>query len=213
MPPAIIVILIRCAEHHPQRGQQVGASKAPLSGAVKLGSPMGELSSVSETEGVSFVEWELLKVPDCTPFAASRHFPQRGQQVGASKAPLSGAVKLGSPVGELSSVSETEGVSFVEWELLKVPDCTPFAAARSTTPRCMIATGNHCYPDSLRGAPPQKGAARGAVSSFWLRGRRRCSILPGTGRPAGGSRQFAEPSSPRCCAGPGGRRCRRCPAA
>ena len=49
--------------------------------------------------------------------------------------PLSGAVKLGSPVGELSSVSETEGVSFVEWELLKVPDYTPFAAARSTTPR------------------------------------------------------------------------------
>ena len=26
----------------------------------------------------------------------------------------------------------------------------------------MIATGNHCYPDSLRGAPPQRGAARGA---------------------------------------------------
>ncbi len=126
---------------------------------------------------------------------------------------LSGAVKLGSPVGELSSVSETEGVSFVEWELLKVPDCTPFAAARSTIPRCMIATGNHCYLDSLRGAPPPKGAARGAVSSFWLRGRRRCSILPGTGRPAGGSQRFAGPSSPRCCAGPGGRRCRRCPAA
>ena len=126
---------------------------------------------------------------------------------------LSGAVKLGSPVGELSSVSETEGVSFVEWELLKVPDCTPFAASRSTIPRCMIATGNHCYLDSLRGAPPPKGAARGAVSSFWLRGRRRCSILPGTGRPAGGSRRFAGPSSPRCCAGPGGRRCRRCPAA
>ncbi len=38
-------------------------------------------------------------------------------------------------MGELSSVSETEGVSFVEWELLKVPDCTPFAAARSTIPK------------------------------------------------------------------------------
>ena len=138
----------------------------------------------------------------CTPFYEWLHLLN-----------LSGAVKLGSPVGELSSVSETEGVSFVEWELLKVPDCTPFAAARSTTPRCMIATGNHCYLDSLRGAPPPKGAARGAVSSFWLRGRRRCSILPGTGRPAGGSRRFAGPSSPRCCAGPGGRRCRRCPAA
>ena len=49
--------------------------------------------------------------------------------------PLSGEVKLGSPMGELSSVSETEGVWSVEWELLKVPDCTPFAAARSTTPR------------------------------------------------------------------------------
>ena len=55
----------------------------PLSGAVQLGSPVGELSSVSETEGVSFVEWELLKVPDCTPFAAARHFPQRGQRGGA----------------------------------------------------------------------------------------------------------------------------------
>ena len=29
--------------------------------------------------------------------------------------PLSGAVGLGSPVGELSSASETEGVWFVEW--------------------------------------------------------------------------------------------------
>ena len=38
-------------------------------------------------------------------------------------------------MGELSSVSETEGVWSVEWELLKVPDCTPFAAARSTTPK------------------------------------------------------------------------------
>ena len=72
-----------------------------------------------------------------TPFAAARHFPQGGQQ-GASanspwcilngilrtagnpsgamrRPPLSGAVKLGSPMGELSSVSETEGVLFDEW--------------------------------------------------------------------------------------------------
>ena len=39
MPPAIIAILIRCAEHHPQRGQQVGAFKAPLKG--ELAAPTG----------------------------------------------------------------------------------------------------------------------------------------------------------------------------
>ena len=49
--------------------------------------------------------------------------------------PLSGEVKLGAPVGELSSVSETEGVWFDEWEQLKNTNATPFAAARSTTPR------------------------------------------------------------------------------
>ena len=49
--------------------------------------------------------------------------------------PLSGAVGLGSPVGELSSVSETEGVWFVEWQQLKAANGTPFAAARSTTPK------------------------------------------------------------------------------
>ena len=45
----------------------------PLSGAVKLGSPVGELSSVSETEGVWFDEWEQLKNTNATPFAALRH--------------------------------------------------------------------------------------------------------------------------------------------
>ncbi len=39
-------------------GNPSGAMRRPpLSGAVKLGSPMGELSSVSETEGVLFDEW------------------------------------------------------------------------------------------------------------------------------------------------------------
>ena len=47
----------------------------PLSGEVacSLGSPVGELSSVSETEGVLFVEWQPLKKTNSTPFAASRH--------------------------------------------------------------------------------------------------------------------------------------------
>ena len=40
----------------------------------------------------------------CTPFCEWLHLLN-----------LSGEVKLGSPVGELSSVSETEGVWFVEW--------------------------------------------------------------------------------------------------
>ena len=31
-----------------------------------------------------FDEWEQLKATDETPFAASRHFPQRGQRVGAT---------------------------------------------------------------------------------------------------------------------------------
>ena len=49
--------------------------------------------------------------------------------------PLSGEVacSLGSPVGELSSVSETEGVLFVEWQPLKKTNSTPFAAARHET--------------------------------------------------------------------------------
>ena len=34
---------------------------------------------------------------DVTPFAAARHFPQRGQRVGASKAPLKG--ELAGPKG------------------------------------------------------------------------------------------------------------------
>ena len=32
------------------------------------------------TEGVWFVEWKQLKATNGTPFAASRHFPQRGQR-------------------------------------------------------------------------------------------------------------------------------------
>ena len=52
----------------------------------------------------------------------------------------------------------TEGVWFVEWQPLKVTDDTPFAAVAARN-RGMIATGNHYYLDSLRGAPPPKGAA------------------------------------------------------
>ena len=44
----------------------------------------GRLDGTSEparlTEGVWYDEWQQLKVTDDTPFAASRHFPQRGQQ-------------------------------------------------------------------------------------------------------------------------------------
>ena len=48
---------------------------------------------------------------------------------------------------------------FVEWHQPKVTNYTPFAAAAARN-RGMIATGNHYYLDSLRGAPPPKGAAR-----------------------------------------------------
>ena len=44
----------------------------------------GRLDGTSEparlTEGVRSVEWKQLKNTNATPFAASRHFPQRGQQ-------------------------------------------------------------------------------------------------------------------------------------
>ena len=46
-------------------------SRLPDGGA---GSPQGL------TEGVWFVEWKQLKATGGTPFAASRHFPQRGPQ-------------------------------------------------------------------------------------------------------------------------------------
>ena len=65
----------------------------------------GRLDGTSEparlTEGVWLVEWKQLKNTNATPFAASRHFPQRGQQGrgapppegAARKAPLSGEVR------------------------------------------------------------------------------------------------------------------------
>ena len=66
--------------------------------------------------------------------------------------------------GRLDGTSEparlTEGVLFDEWQQLKITNATPFAAIAARN-KCMIATGNHCYLNSLRGAPPQKGAARG----------------------------------------------------
>ncbi len=87
------------------------------------------------------------KLPTTPPLPLSRHFPQRGQQ--GPRLPSGGAVEQ----------SETEGVWFVEWHQLKVTDYTPFAANAARN-RGMIATGNHYYLDSLRGAPPPKGAAR-----------------------------------------------------
>ena len=42
---------------------------------------MGELAGpMGLTEGVWYDEWQQLKVTNVTPFAAARHFPQRGQQ-------------------------------------------------------------------------------------------------------------------------------------
>ena len=87
-PPA------RCAAS-PFRG---GWTRLPDGGA-------GRLDGTSEparlTEGVLFDGWQQLKITNCTPFAASRHFPQRGQQRrgapppkgAARKAPLSGEVR------------------------------------------------------------------------------------------------------------------------
>ena len=44
----------------------------------------GRLDGTSEparlTEGVLFDEWQQLKITNGTPFAAARHFPQRGQR-------------------------------------------------------------------------------------------------------------------------------------
>ena len=69
------------------------------------GGGAGRLDGTSEparlTEGVLFDGWQQLKITNCTPFAASRHFPQRGQQGrgapppegAARKAPLSGEVR------------------------------------------------------------------------------------------------------------------------
>ncbi len=65
-------------------------------------------------------------------------------------------------MGELAGPKGlTEGVWYDEWQQLKVTNVTPFAAIAARN-RGMIATGNHCYLDSLRGAPPPKGAARKA---------------------------------------------------
>ena len=68
---------------------------------------------------------------------------------------------LGSPSGGAGRPNGlTEGVRFVEWQQVKNTNGTPFAATAARN-RGMIATGNHCYLDSLRGAPPPEGAARG----------------------------------------------------
>ena len=79
-------------------------------------------AAFSESQrGVRFVEWLQLKITNVTPFAASRHFPQRGQR--GPWLPNGGAVEQ----------SETEGVSFVEWLQLKIINVTPFAASRHET--------------------------------------------------------------------------------
>ena len=56
MPPAIITILIRCAAHHPQRGQQG-----------KLGSPVGELSSKARLRGCCSLIGNSQKSPTAPP--------------------------------------------------------------------------------------------------------------------------------------------------
>ena len=51
----------------------------------------GRLDGTSEparlTEGVLFDEWQQLKITNDTPFAAARHFPQRGQQEASADSP------------------------------------------------------------------------------------------------------------------------------
>ena len=146
--------------HHPQRGQQ--GPRLPGGGAVEQ----------SETEGVWFVECHQLRVTDYTPFAAAaarnrgmiatgNHYyldSLRGAPPpkGAAREPWLPGGGAGRPNGL------TEGVLFVEWHQLKVTNYTPFAAVAARN-RGMIATGNHYYLDSLRGAPPLEGAARASA--------------------------------------------------
>ena len=70
-------------------------------------------------------------------------------------------------------------------------------------------SGNRRLPAS----PVRHWLALCALSSSSHRGRRRCNTPPGTYTPAAKSPPSAMPSSPRCCAGSGGRRYRRNPAA
>ena len=113
MPPAIITILIRCAAHHPQWGQQ--GPRLPGGGA---GRPNGL------TEGVWFVECHQPKVTDYTPFAAVAALPPKG----AAREPR-------LPGGGAVEQSETEGVLFVEWHQPKVTNYTPFAANAALPPK------------------------------------------------------------------------------
>ena len=68
---------LRHAYARPSSPFRGGWTRLPNGGA-------GRLDGTSEparlTEGVLFDEWQQLKITNGTPFAAARHFPQRGQQ-------------------------------------------------------------------------------------------------------------------------------------
>ena len=93
----------------------------------------------------------------------------------------------------------------------------PQRGSRETLPFIRLLAkipGYGRFSSSLRNSEDFNGGpALLAVNSSLHPGRRRYSIPPGTGRAAAKFRRSARPSSPRCCAGSGGRRCLRSPAA
>ena len=127
--------------HFPQRGQQGN-----------LGSPVGELSSKARLRGCRPMNGTSSKIPTIPPLPLPRHFPQRGQQG-----------KLGSPVGELSSKARLRGCCSLNGTSPKLPT-TPPLPLRGTKQR-YDCHRQSLYLDSLRGAPPPAGAARGG--GFW----------------------------------------------
>ena len=130
------------SRHFPQRGQRVGASQAPLKGELppqRLRGAVGTRVFMKSqanthnptwlpdggagrpnglTEGVWFVEWKQLKATNGTPFAASRHFPQRGQR-GPLRIRL-GAFRLVSCVPPETPPALCAVLSFA------LSSCTPF---------------------------------------------------------------------------------------
>ena len=129
--------------HFPQRGQRGLRGAPPPAGAARrLGSPMGELSSKARLRGCPRLSGNMYRSQPSTvtPFAASRHFPQRGQQG-----------KLGSPVGELSSKARLRGCCSLDGTSSKLPTTPPLPL-----PRHFPQRGQR----GLRGAPPPAGAAR-----------------------------------------------------
>ena len=150
-----------------------GWTRLPSGGA-------GRLDGTSEparlTEGVLFDGWQQLKITNCTPFAASRHFPQRGQQ-GSLRIRL-GAFQMVFCVPRLTPPARCAVLSFA------LSGCTP---SRTATPAKPFRGGwqevnrirwrGGCFPGFCR----------------WSR-RRRC---PGRGTGPGAGRARRRPRSSR----------------